>query len=108
MRRFFMSRAAPPFYHWRLMATEHPLIIVNPHSGGGRAGRTFAEVRSVLERRLGPLDVAFTTSSGHAIELSREAVRAGTRLVVAVGGDGTLHEVANGVLDAGPEATAAV
>ena len=90
------------------MPTEHPLIIVNPRSGGGRAGRTFSEVRGVLERRLGSLDIAFTTRPGHAIDLSRDAVRGGTRLVVAVGGDGTLHEVANGVLDAGPEAAAAV
>lgn len=90
------------------MSTEHPLIIVNPRSGGGRAGRTFTEVRAVLERRLGPLDVALTASPGHAIELARDAARGGTRLVVAVGGDGTLHEVANGVLDAGAEHTAAV
>ena len=77
-----------------------PLIIVNPRSGGGRAGRMFAPVRAALERRLGECDVAFTARSEHAIELSRSAVEAGTRLVVAVGGDGTLHEVANGVLDA--------
>jgi YegS/Rv2252/BmrU family lipid kinase len=82
------------------MSNDRPLIIVNPRSGGGRAGRTFAEVRAVLERRLGALEVAFTASPGHAIGLARDAVQAGTRLVVAVGGDGTLHEVANGVLDA--------
>jgi diacylglycerol kinase (ATP) len=88
------------------MDNERPLVIVNPRSGGGRAGRTFNEVRAVLERRLGPLDVAFTTKPEHAIELAREAVVAGVRLVIAVGGDGTLHEVANGVLDAGIEGAA--
>jgi diacylglycerol kinase (ATP) len=77
-----------------------PLVIVNPRSGGGRAGRTFPEVKVVLERRLGAFDVAFTTQPEHAIELARDAARRGTELVVAVGGDGTLHEVANGVLDA--------
>jgi YegS/Rv2252/BmrU family lipid kinase len=41
-----------------------------------------------------------TQRPAHAIELARDAVRAGTKLVIAVGGDGTLHEVANGVLDA--------
>jgi len=80
---------------------ERPLVVVNPRSGGGRAGRTFTEVREVLERSLGSFDVAFTTAPSHAIELAREAVAGGARLVVAVGGDGTLHEVANGVLDAG-------
>jgi YegS/Rv2252/BmrU family lipid kinase len=83
------------------MNNDRPLAIVNPYSGGGRAGRTFSEVRAVLERRLGSLDVAFTKEPGHAIALSREAAAGGTRLVLAVGGDGTLHEVANGVLEAG-------
>jgi YegS/Rv2252/BmrU family lipid kinase len=82
------------------MENERPLVIVNPRSGGGRAGRTFTEVKGVLERRLGALDVAFTTQPGHAIALAKEAAVAGVRLVIAVGGDGTLHEVANGVLDA--------
>ncbi|HEY3821664.1 MAG TPA: diacylglycerol kinase family protein [Polyangiaceae bacterium] len=77
-----------------------PLVIVNPRSGGGRAGRTFTDVKAVLERRLGSLDVAFTTHPAHAIELARDAAKRGTELVIAVGGDGTLHEVANGVLDA--------
>jgi YegS/Rv2252/BmrU family lipid kinase len=78
-----------------------PLVIVNPRSGGGRAGRTFAEVKAVLEHRLGPVDVAFTAEPAHAIELASGAAGKGTELVIAVGGDGTLHEVANGVLDAG-------
>ena len=88
------------------MSRDRPLVVVNPRSGGGRAGRTFSGVRSVLERRLGPVDVAFTAAPAHAIALAREAVEAGRRLVVAVGGDGTLHEVANGVLDAQARGTA--
>ena len=80
---------------------ESPLVVVNPRSGGGRGRGAFADVCAVLERRLGPVHVTMTESSGHAIELTRDAVRRGTKLVIAVGGDGTLHEVANGVLDAG-------
>jgi diacylglycerol kinase (ATP) len=83
------------------MQNENAFVVVNPRSGGGKAGRVFADVRQVLERRLGPVRVAMTESSGHAIELARDAVRDGTELVIAVGGDGTLHEVANGILDAG-------
>jgi YegS/Rv2252/BmrU family lipid kinase len=81
-----------------------PLLVANPLSGGGRAGRTLDEVRRVIERRLGPVDVALTGRSGHGIELAREAVSGGRQLIVALGGDGTLHEVANGVLDAGGRA----
>jgi diacylglycerol kinase (ATP) len=62
-------------------------------------------VREILERRLGPIDVALTTHGGHAIDLSREGSREGRTVVVAAGGDGTLHEVVNGVLDAGGHAS---
>ncbi len=61
---------------------------------------------AVVERRLGPIDISLTQRPAHAIDLARDAARAGAELVVAVGGDGTLHEVANGVLEAG--GTAAV
>jgi YegS/Rv2252/BmrU family lipid kinase len=77
-----------------------PLVIVNPRAGGGRTGAVFGGLRAVLERRLGRVDVSVTNHAGHAIDLAREAARGGRELVVAVGGDGTLHEVANGVLEA--------
>jgi diacylglycerol kinase (ATP) len=81
-----------------------PLVIVNPRSGGRArdpGSRYWLDLRAVLERRLGPTDVEFTARAGHAIELARAGAAAGRTLVVAVGGDGTLHEVANGVLSAG-------
>jgi diacylglycerol kinase (ATP) len=77
------------------------LVIVNPHAGGGRAGRTFGGVRKVMERRLGPMEVAFTSGPGHAVAIARQAAQMGQSPIVAVGGDGTLHEVATGVLDSG-------
>lgn len=81
-----------------------PLVIVNPISGGGRAGRTANQVHSVLERRLGPVDLEMTKGRAHAIDIAREAVGQGRALLIAVGGDGTLHEVANGILEAGGNA----
>jgi diacylglycerol kinase (ATP) len=83
------------------LAVGRPLVIVNPRAGGGLAGRTFSQVRAVVEGRLGPVDAATTERPGHAIELARSAALGGCGLVIAVGGDGTLHEVANGVLEAG-------
>jgi diacylglycerol kinase (ATP) len=77
------------------------LVIVNPKAAGGRAGRTFGGVRKVFERRLGAMEVAFTSGPGHAIGLARQAAQQGISPIVAVGGDGTLHEVVNGVLDSG-------
>jgi YegS/Rv2252/BmrU family lipid kinase len=87
-----------------------PLLIVNPRSGGGKTGKIFDAMRAPLERALGPIDVAFTERGRHAVELAREAAVAGRGVVVAVGGDGTIHEVVNGLMlardAAGPGANA--
>jgi YegS/Rv2252/BmrU family lipid kinase len=51
-------------------------------------------------------DYEFTGEAGHAIELARAAVDNGCRYLIAVGGDGTVHEVANGILtSAAPDTT---
>jgi YegS/Rv2252/BmrU family lipid kinase len=78
----------------------NPLLVVNPTSGGGATGRAFAAMKDTIERALGPVDVAMTTHAGHGIDLAREGAVAGAPLVVAVGGDGTLHEVVNGLMQA--------
>jgi diacylglycerol kinase (ATP) len=80
------------------------LVIVNPNAAAGGAGRTFAAVRKVMDRRLGPMEVAFTSGRGHAIALARQGAQTGQSPIIAVGGDGTLHEVINGVLDSGSSA----
>ncbi len=77
-----------------------PLLVVNPTSGGGATGRTFDAMRRTIERALGPVEVAMTSRSGHGVELAREGAVAGHPLVIAVGGDGTLHEVVNGLMEA--------
>ncbi|MGO9834226.1 MAG: diacylglycerol/lipid kinase family protein [Polyangiaceae bacterium] len=83
------------------MSRLPPLVVANPLSGGGRVGRTLKDVRAVVEQRIGPVDVELTSRPGHGIDLARDGVREGRAIVIALGGDGTLHEVANGVLDAG-------
>jgi diacylglycerol kinase (ATP) len=84
-----------------MSSAARPLVVVNPRAGGGRAGRTVGQLHAILERRIGPVDLSLTERPAHAIDLAREAAVRGCSLVIAVGGDGTLHEVANGVLDAG-------
>ena len=78
----------------------NPLLVVNPRSAGGATGRTFAATRSTVERALGAVDVEMTERPGHGIDLARAAALAGRELVIAVGGDGTIHEVVNGLLEA--------
>ena len=77
-----------------------PLLVVNPRSGGGATGRTFGAMRDTIERALGPVEVAMTERQGHGADLAREGAVAGHPLVIAVGGDGTFHEVVNGLMAA--------
>jgi diacylglycerol kinase (ATP) len=81
-----------------------PLIIVNPASAGGSTGDTWPGIASEVRRHFGPFEVVFTKRGGEAVEIAEREARAGRRLVVACGGDGTLNEVANGLLRAGGEA----
>ncbi len=78
----------------------HPLLVVNPRSGGGATGRVIDAIRATVERRLGKVEAVQTERPGHGIELAREGALAGHPLVVAVGGDGTIHEVVNGLMQA--------
>jgi diacylglycerol kinase (ATP) len=75
-----------------------PLLIANLAAGRGRSS-TLHEVRAALRQRGVAHDVAVTEGPGHATQLAREAAQAGRRFVVGVGGDGTLHEVVNGLVD---------
>ncbi len=85
-----------------------PLLVVNPRSGGGRTGRTFAALQPVIEGAIGAVDVAMTERQGHAIAIAREAAAAGRELVIAVGGDGTFSEVVNGVMKSAKTARVAL
>lgn len=75
-------------------------VIVNPAAAVGGARRLWPRLSARLHTALGPFDHAFTGARGHATELARTAARAGAGLVVAVGGDGTLGEVATGLVTA--------
>ena len=73
------------------------LVIYNPAAGQRRAHLLW-RVLDVLVANGVRLDLAETHSSGHAESLAREAAAAGKKLVVAAGGDGTIAEVANGLI----------
>src|SRR6185436_6316536 len=70
--------------------------VINPHSGGGRTGRTAKNIAQKLAEVSGPLTVAMTTGPMDAATITRHALREGFERVVAVGGDGTINEVVNG------------
>jgi diacylglycerol kinase (ATP) len=78
-----------------------PLVIVNPRSGRGLSESRWARVRGALTDGLGELDSQFTTGRRDASAIAQREAEAGRRLIVALGGDGTISEVANGILAAG-------
>jgi YegS/Rv2252/BmrU family lipid kinase len=76
------------------------VVIANPRAGGGVVGRNLPD----LERALGDLHLdhrtVVTEGPGDATRAAREALDQGERFLVAAGGDGTIHEVVNGMMDA--------
>ncbi|HEV3475043.1 MAG TPA: diacylglycerol kinase family protein [Actinomycetota bacterium] len=75
------------------------LVIANPRAGRGRVGTELPELeRQLLARRL-RYRIVETRGAGHATDLARDALAEGTRFLVAVGGDGTVHEVVNGMIE---------
>lgn len=72
-------------------------IIMNPWSDQRRASQRKAEIETVIQQ-YGAADIVLTQRPGHATELARRAADDGYDLVVAAGGDGTVHEVINGLV----------
>lgn len=70
-------------------------VIFNPSAGKARAGKRLAAIEARLRDRA---DFLPTDRAGHAIELAKQAALDGYDTVIAAGGDGTVHEVANGIL----------
>jgi diacylglycerol kinase (ATP) len=83
-------------------------VVVNPAAGGGRTERLWPRLRDTLTRLGLDFEWGPTAARGDGVRLARDAARGEYDLVVAVGGDGTLNEVVNGVTDAAGRPLAAV
>ncbi|MCJ7736562.1 MAG: diacylglycerol kinase family lipid kinase [Anaerolineae bacterium] len=73
-------------------------IILNPIAGRGYAAKAEPEIRRMLEAEQLDFEMEPTAGPGHAVELAKQAVQDGFDLIVAAGGDGTTHEVMNGLM----------
>jgi YegS/Rv2252/BmrU family lipid kinase len=80
------------------------VVIVNPSSAGGSTGEAWPQIASDLRSQFGAFRVLFTKHRGDAAALANEAARKGAKFIIACGGDGTISEVANGILSSGKDA----
>jgi YegS/Rv2252/BmrU family lipid kinase len=76
-------------------------IIVNPASASGQTSVRWPVLQNLLEEESFVFNFAPTTGPGTATGLARKAIHNGYEMVVAVGGDGTINEVANGFFENG-------
>jgi diacylglycerol kinase (ATP) len=80
---------------------SHARIIVNPAAGAGRTAREWPRIKDIFRAQGLRFDHDQTEAPGHAVELAKEAARKGYETIISVGGDGTIHEIVNGLFEAG-------
>jgi diacylglycerol kinase (ATP) len=78
-------------------------IILNPYSARWRAEKRFPEVETALREAGVNFDVARSEGRSHCVALTEKAVRDGFSPIIAAGGDGTIGEVVNGLVNAAAE-----
>ena len=89
-----------------MAAKSNYFFIVNLIAGQGRCKEIFPKVKLELDRRKIQYDLHFTNEPMEAVDVAKMGIEAGFSHIVAMGGDGTVNEVANGLL--GSDATLAV
>ncbi len=85
-----------------------PLVIVNPAAADGATEENWPKIASDLRTHFGAFTVAFTEAIGDGRRIAAESASQGTKLIIACGGDGTISEVANGIIDSKQESELAV
>ncbi len=90
------------------MPSEPLRVIVNPAAAGGRGRNAARDLLRALDTRSQQYDARYTEGPGHASRLAAEAVSDSAGRIVVVGGDGTVHEVADGLIGCGADPLPAV
>ena len=76
------------------------LFIINPIAGGGKANSLISQIKESMDKHNRKYDIILTSKPKEAIEISKENVDK-YEIIVAVGGDGTINEVAKGIISTG-------
>ncbi|NMA85735.1 MAG: diacylglycerol kinase family lipid kinase [Tissierellia bacterium] len=80
---------------------EKTLFIINPVAGGGKAKKLEPSIKKYMENIDLEYDIWLTQKPKDAIELAKSGIIEGYNTIVAVGGDGTVNEVAIGIIESG-------
>jgi len=74
-------------------------VIINPTSGNGSGKHKWSEIKSLLNTYNFDFDFSFTEHENHSLELIQEAINLGFLNILCIGGDGTLHNIINGIMN---------
>ncbi|HEX2920231.1 MAG TPA: diacylglycerol kinase family protein [Bacteroidales bacterium] len=77
------------------------LVIINPNAGKGKGKKDSSRILSLLKKAGFTFTPKFTERRGHAIVHTKQGIEEGFRMIIIVGGDGTLNEVVNGIMTNG-------
>ncbi|HNW49590.1 MAG TPA: diacylglycerol kinase family lipid kinase [Prolixibacteraceae bacterium] len=80
------------------MSEEKWLVVLNPNAGGRLAEKEWPQIEKELKQQNFSFDLCKTEKPLHAVQLVEKKIKEGFRKIIAVGGDGTLHEVVNGIM----------
>lgn len=81
-----------------MKGNQNWLVVLNPNAGGCQASIEWPSIQEELIKQAFEFEMVQTARPGHAIELVASKIEEGFRKIIAIGGDGTLHEVVNGIM----------
>ena len=80
------------------MSKKKLLYIVNPISGNGKKANIICDIEKYTDTNTFDFEIKKTEYAGHAAEIAKAAAEIGIEAIVAVGGDGTINEVARSIV----------
>ena len=83
----------------RVKDSTQIVLIVNPNSAGGSTQNDWEDIHAKVKRTLGSVKIVYSKKRGDGTSVTRDLLRQGFEEIIAVGGDGTINEVANGFFE---------